>query len=171
MHGGSQLQLCGCRCCNHNNIFKSLCLYVIPTNNQHPWPSQTKIRFNQSALVSRATRGSFTRCSSDCECLWAFSVASEEILQIRSNNCSEDHVIVAFSWTLIHFNAKLVLQMGAKMFVVSMRLGGGVKNAVELRYESGRIQIFNHQGLKVLVPQTSAALCLSSPSKFVAVQC
>lgn len=54
-------------------------------------------------------------------------MASEEILQIRSNNCSEDHVIVAFSWTLIHFNAKLVLQMGAKMFVVSMRLGGGEK--------------------------------------------
>lgn len=51
-------------------------------------------------------------------------MASEEVLQIRSNNCSEDHVIVAFSWTLIHFNAKLVLQMGAKMFVVSMRLGG-----------------------------------------------
>lgn len=97
-------------------------------------------------------------------------MASEEILQIRSNNCSEDHIIVAFSWTLIHFNAKLVLQMGAKMFVVSMRLGG-VKNAVELRYERGRIQIFNHQGLKVLVEQTSAALCLSSPSKFVAVQC
>lgn len=95
-------------------------------------------------------------------------MASEEILQIRSNNCSEDHVIVAFSWTLIHFNAKLVLQMGAKMFVVSMRLGG---DAVELRYERGRIQIFNHQGFNVLVAQASAALCLSSPSRFVAVQC
>lgn len=147
MHGGSQLH--SCRCCNHNNIFKSLWLYVIPTNNQHSWPSQTKIRFNQSALISRATRGSFTRCSSDCECLWAFSVASEEILQIRSNNCSEDHVIVAFSWTLIHFNAKLVLQMGAKMFLVCMRLGG-CENAAELRYERGRIQIFNHLRLKSL---------------------
>lgn len=60
-------------------------------------------------------------------------MASEEILQIRSNNCSEDHVIVAFSWTLIHFNAKLVLQMGAKMFVVSMRLGGEKCSRAALR--------------------------------------
>lgn len=134
MHGGSQLHSYVAAGAAITITFSNLCVFMlyplIISTHDHRRLKSGLISLHSSAGPPEVLSVVAPQTVNVCEhFLWL----QRRFKQIRSNNCSEDHVIVAFSWTLIHFNAKLVLQMGAKMFVVSMRLGGEKCSRAALR--------------------------------------